>query len=928
MTDHMEKPLFDIGRLVSKLTPEAGKHTQILVPNRRLARHITSAWSRHCSQQGQQAWRQAPVQTLDTWLLECWQELQDRAHPDCFTHCIINPHAERLIWQQVIDNDADKPIGTDGAAFARLTQSAWQNLERWQVPLEDLAQSAHEASQLLLRWQQKFAGLLAAKLLLTPAQAQTFVLQAFQQGFLASHKRLVLVDFNTDLAPLYQKIIDAAFSEIIYWNDAENPCEAKQICITNNDADEIGHAAAWAKNAIDIEPNQRIGIVLPNLASQRHRIDRIFREVFTPGYWLPDTPHGLPPFNISAGIALSETALVASALNLLQLQCSPQPLEFYYSLLNDPFWSDAANEQIVRARCQVLLRSGYKLQPGSADLRFYMKRAEDELANTTDGDGHSDTTLSKSLQQFEDRCRRQTRQSNKNRQATQNTFAHWAEEFSTRLKVIGWPGSRTLDSIEYQQQQLWLDVLDELAGLDNAIDPVDSHTALIQLTRICRGRIFQPEGSDSPVQVLGVLEAAGLHFDQLWLAEMHDSQWPQAPDYNPLLPVRLQRLYKMPRSSAETELDIARKLLADFESHCKTLIFSFAKHDGDSERQISRLLEGDLPSLVMQPPVGHPLLSEIDKPQLQQIAIDQAPPLIHEDTTIRGGSAMLRDQARCPFNAFAIWRLGAEPLPEPAFGFGAMERGNLVHHALELFWAECQNSSTLNNMGSETRGALLAQSISTATHQAKNNRPDLFGPRFTGIENQRLHKLLSSWLDIEQSRDAFRVAAQEEKIPFQLGELNLSMRIDRIDQLEDGSVMLIDYKTGNANIKGFADERPEEPQLLLYALATNQPLSALCFGQVSASKGVALKGVTSQDNLTAGLINLETAGLGSTWALTLDLWRERLGALAKEFATGDAEAVFYSNTAASYEGYLLPLNRWLEINPVEDSDLEAGTGND
>ena len=957
MTQHRENPLFNIDHLAHELTA----HSQILVPNRRLARHITSAWGQHCSQQRQRAWRQAPVQTLDAWLLECWRQLQDRAYPDGFAHSIISPHAERLIWEQLIDGDADNPIGIDGVAFARLAQAALQNLERWQVPFTELAHSAHEASRHLLRWHKMFAAVLANKQLLTLAQAQTFVWRAFEQGFLSKSMRVVLVGFNTELAPLYQHIINAAFTESINWAEPEKTAP-KTICKASNDSDEITQAALWAKNIVDTQGQQRVGIVFPNLASQRHRVDRIFRDVFTPTYCLPDTPHGLPPFNISAGIALGDTALISSALHLLQLQRTPQPLEFYYSLLNDPFWGDAAKEQSARARCQILLRKGYKLQPGSGDLRFGMKRAEDELSPPADRDRDTDThaahtntdinaKLSQRLQQFEDRCRRQNLSSSQKNNAVTKRFTDWAEEFSTRLNILGWPGTRTLDSIEYQQQTLWLDMLVEFAGLDSAIDPVDSHTALTQLSRLCRSRIFQPEGSDSPVQVLGLLEAAGLHFDQLWLAEMHDGQWPQTPDYNPLLPVALQRLHNMPRSSAEAEIDIARQLLSDFERHCTALVFSFAARDGDSERQLSRLLDShllsrdllnrNLPELNAPLSKGHALLSDIlssaNKPVLQQIAIDQGPALSLQDSPIRGGSGILRDQARCPFNAFAIWRLGAEALPEPTFGFSPIERGVLVHHALEIFWAQCEDSDTLNSMDEAGRSALLEQSIATAINQAKKDRPDLFGPRFSTIESQRLHALLSSWLDIEQARKAFSVSAREQKINFQLGELNLSLRIDRIDQLEDGSIMLIDYKTGSASIKGFADERPEEPQLLLYALATEletseQSLAALAFAQVSAGKGVALKGVTNQTDLAPGLSDLEASGLEKNWALTLDLWRERLTSLAEEFCAGNAEMAFYSQTAARYQSQLLPLNRWLEINPIDETDtddaIEAGLRND
>lgn len=913
----MPRPLFNVAGLVDEL--RAG--TLILTPNRRLARHINSAWAQHCHQQDQQAWQQPPIQAVDTWLLECWQLLQDHAFADCLGFSIVDSQAERFIWEQVINRDTENPSGVDSPAFARLAQNALQNMERWQVSFSELAHSGHDSSQHFIRWQQQFAAALLNKQLLTPAQAQTFVGQAFQQKMLPSKASVILIGFQTELTPLYRNIIEAAFDEVVHWLEPENPAE-KQIYIASSDSEEITRAAQWAKHQMshrsesspdhtDFSPgdahksDNRIAVVFPNLVNQRHRIDRIFREVFTPSYCLPGTPHDIAPYNISAGVPLSETTLVASALMLLNLQRSPQPLEFYFELLNNPFWGDSSSmtEQIVRNQSQLLLRKAKQLQPTTANFRFCMKRAEDSLPDIN-------INLSAALQQFEDLCRRQSSQ----QKSATESFKFWARQFSSRLNLLEWPGSRVLDSIEYQQQQQWLDVLEEFSRLDNAINPVDANTALKQLSDLCRTRIFQAEDSDSPVQVLGLLEAAGLHFDCLWLAEMHDGQWPQTPDYNPLLPVQLQRQHQMPRSSAETELIIGQRLLTDFENHCKDLVFSFGKYDGDSERQLSRLLTSNMNELAISTePLSHPLIVELDNPPLQQISVGQAP-LVQSDSPLRGGSAILRDQARCPFNAFAIWRLGADPLPEPAFEFTAIERGNLTHHVLDLFWRTCQNSTTLNNMSGESRDKLLSDSIATALKREKKYRPELFGLRFMELEATRLHQLISGWLELETSRAAFTVGAREDKITFELGAMKLSLRLDRIDYLDDGSAVLIDYKTGSCSIKGFADERPEDPQLMLYALAIDQPLGALCFGQISASKGIALKGLGNHAEIASGLSMLNEAHLPDNWPDTLALWRERLTTLATEFYQGNAEMTVYSNAVASYQDYLRPLNRWHETN--------------
>jgi probable DNA repair protein len=912
----MPKPLFNIKGLIDQL--QSG--TLVLTPNRRLARHIGGAWAQHCHQQGQQAWCQPAILSIDIWLLECWQLLQDHAYRASLGFSIVNDHAERFIWEQVIDKDVENPPGVDSPAFARLAQTALQNMERWQVAFSELAHSGHETSAHFLRWRRQFASELLNRQLLTPAQAHAFVWQAFQQNLLPRQEQVVLVGFQTTLAPLYTHIIDSAFNDVAHWHES-GLSASKKIHVAANDSDEIVRAAQWAKQQAqhhpgssqkgNIKQGNRIGVVFPNLVNQRHRIDRIFREIFTPDYCLPGTPHSIAPYNISAGIPLCDTPLVASGLMLLNLQRSPQPLDFYCGLLINPFWGDLDStvEQVIRTQCQLLLLRANKLDPATADLRYYMKLAEDSVPDIN-------STLSRDLQQFENLCRQQSAQG----KPFTGSFKFWVQQFSNRLKILGWPGKRVLDSIEYQQQQQWLNTLEEFSRLDNALDPVDADTALTQLTRLCGAQIFQAEDSDSPVLVLGLLEAAGLHFESLWLAEMHDGQWPQTPDYNPLLPVHVQRQHQMPRSSAETELAIAQRLLSDFENNCKELVFSFGQFDSDTERQISRLLASDLPELAHPlEPLDHPLIAEQDKPVLQRMTLGQAPSL-PGDFLLRGGSAVLRDQARCPFNAFSIWRLGAEPLPEPTFEFTAVERGNLTHHVLELFWRRCKDSTTLNAMSQDSRDILLTESIAAALKQIKKDRPRLFGPRFSNIETGRLHQLICRWLDIEASRAPFVVSAQEQNISLQLGNLNLSLRIDRIDRLDDGSAVLIDYKTGSSSIKSFSDERPEELQLLLYALAIDQPLAALCFGQLSASKGVAIKGLGNHPEIAPSLTDLEETQLEDNWPDTLAVWRNRLSSLATEFCQGNAEMAVYSNTVINHQKYLRPLNRWYE-NRGDDNEL-------
>ena len=63
----------------------------------------------------------------------------------------------------------------------------------------------------------------------------------------------------------------------------------------------------------------------------------------------------------------------------------------------------------------------------------------------------------------------------------------------------------------------------------------------MRVKRLAAQTLFQPEAPDVPIQVLGVLESAGLEFDHLWVMGLTDEAWPIPARPNPFIPVALQR---------------------------------------------------------------------------------------------------------------------------------------------------------------------------------------------------------------------------------------------------------------------------------------------------------------------------------------------------------------------------------------------------
>jgi ATP-dependent helicase/nuclease subunit B len=159
------------------------------------------------------------------------------------------------------------------------------------------------------------------------------------------------------------------------------------------------------------------------------------------------------------------------------------------------------------------------------------------------------------------------------------------------------------------------------------------------------------------------------------------------------------------------------------------------------------------------------------------------------------------------------------------------------------------------------------------------------------LEKKRLSYLIYEWLKIEKERPPFKLMTNEKTVEFSLGPLSLSMRVDRIDQLEDGSKFILDYKTGKQNeIGSWFGDRPEEPQLPLYALLDPLNTSGITFAQVHTGEHC-FKGVSDDVVDIKGVRQVTEIKQSDTksWNEQLEQWRQTLTKLSTDFYEGEAK---------------------------------------
>ena len=129
----------------------------------------------------------------------------------------------------------------------------------------------------------------------------------------------------------------------------------------------------------------------------------------------------------------------------------------------------------------------------------------------------------------------------------------------------------------------------------------------------------------------------------------------------------------------------------------------------------------------------------------------------------------------------------------------------------------------------------------------------------------------------------------------------MQVKIDRIDELENEKILIIDYKTGTEKaISGWLNERLTEPQLPIYATYAATQSHGIAYAQVQAA-GAKLYGLINEEE--SQFLNLKLPekidDQQRNWSQLIKDWRNTLLQLSNDFTQGLA-AVDPAPNACTY----------------------------
>lgn len=845
MTVGAEFPVMQKRELFAHFARGHSEGIAVVTPNRRLAQTLAGEFDKGQIAAGLTVWETADILPFGAFVGRLYE---DALYSDIAAQLplLLTGAQEQELWEAAI---RASEWGEALLALSRAAgdcRKAWELAHAWRIAGALGSFPGNEDARAFAEWARDYAKRCDKEGNTDSARLPDVVTPLLKEAVLRKPKLLVAYAFDV-VPPQMQDFLDACAKQgIDVRSCVPEAKESKSSRIAfPSEREELEAAASWARAKLE-SGVKRIGVVVPELGQRRKEVARVFARMMHPACNLPGAERNALPFNISLGAPLDDYPLAHAALSILELASGEIPFEQASRLIRSPFLAGAGPELSTRARLDAELR---KQGPVRVTLG--------KLVALIDGA----PALRRQLAALFALVRGQP--------GGERSPHEWARHFSALLEAAGFPGERGLDSDEFQTQAKFNETLAEFARLERVAPRMSFTEALARLRRLCTDTLFQPETPDAPIQVLGVLESAGLEFDALWVSGLTDEAWPLAAAPNPFIPPALQRKAEIPEASAEATLARGRRITEGWLAAADEVVVSHPAMDKDRVLLASPLIS----AVPLATPEGRAFVRYRDlifaARRTETVPDGQAPALVTR--TPRGGTRILSDQAACPFRAFARYRLGAESLEEPVAGLDARARGLLLHTLMKELWSELKGSEGLRG----DVGPAIERAAVVAVREAKIEEP------FAGLERKRLAKLAREWLAVERERPPFEVVANEEKRKLAVAGLELNGRIDRMDKLETGGHALIDYKTGRPTPNEWLGERPDDPQLPLYALNAREDIAAVVFAKLKTGQ-MRYMGFSKGKNV------IPEVKQAKDWDALVEGWQKELEALGSGFASGDA----------------------------------------
>lgn len=821
------------------------------------------------------SWIKPNVIPIDLWIKRKWHELAHQSISPCCDYEILEGFEEQTLWSLCIENSSENHPLINPQETARLVSKAHQELNSFCSSNELKKIKASRKNKnftFFSNWRESFLERTEAIKALPLSSALLKLVMLLTEKPDRIKEDIALVNFY-DPPPSYEMLflcLQKSNTVEIYISSlpllsktcSENYAIKKPEKIEEFDShkDEIYECARWIQHILKENPNAHIGVIAPNPQSvalnlQREITRRLQKKSIPFFHSRINTSNYTSPFK-SDGVVYT----ILFALRILENDTVDT--EKFCQFLRSPFLHSSDEELESRLGLELFLRRN---QSHICSIGHQIT-----LLNNEDGEFYS-PRLADALITSRNLIRR-------------NKYSKTPFELShvfRKLSALLFPGLPTFSQYTASQLKTFTISAQQLARLTPITGRVSYNQAFTKLWLLCADETKKRSyDRNSQVSLYTPNEALGLHYTHTWFLSFNDVSYPEQIQKNPFLPTAFTEKYSNP----EILLRKSERIVQDiFNSTAESIKLSYAIQDNELEQNPSPLL-GNLETSRL-------LVNRARKitPCEIEVIDDNAFVKLKENEVVKGGSQLITHQAQCPFQAFAKHRLNVAALQNFTLGISPMERGTALHIGLDHLFKKIRSRKQIEQTSNSKRKKIIDDAVSMSIKYLRHQHPLVVTPNFEATERERLYVLFQEFLSKEQQRHSFTVIESEKECIFRIADLDLRLRIDRVDEIENDEIILIDYKSG-PNSRSLRPEswqlkRSDNLQLPLYFFAyqatSKNKVTGLVFAQVN-SEEMKYNSLLRSDNFFKNSKRISN----EQWGDLQQKWEASIYSLAKEFKDG------------------------------------------
>jgi ATP-dependent helicase/nuclease subunit B len=848
-------------RLASDLEAHLHALGTLLVPTGAQAHTVRLAQAARAVASGARVWGSADVLTPAAWMdREAARAAADPAAAPGRPR-LLRAAEEWYLWRECTREATQELPLLDATACAEALQQAASLAESWHIRT-DVAPGSEAALLIATRRavQERCRALQAARAaeLLSAGPAYGPAVQL--AGFTSVPPQLARLAGGARPAPAGAR-------------------EAPLVSVADQD-EEAARIASWCAAHLRERPDARLLVLMPGSLGALQRLGTLIRQAVDPAGALEGA--GGAWVAIDAPESLAAQPALAHALTTLKFLAGEE-LETpdIARWLGAPFWS--APHAAARARIALALRDSGMPAASAPQFLGALQRMPQELL-----------PYARELAAVFGRARAALRDG-------PTSARGWAERCGAALSAAGWPGALMTHAWAQELAVHWHELLEAFGELTLCAGSLGRAAALELLGALAARSPWHAPAQDASVRLATTLFDPVVHYDGIWVAGLDAQSFPLPAAPDPFLPIAAQRAAGVPAASAAGRLQEARALLSAWRHASDELVLSAARHAEDLELLPSALLG---PQVAAREPASVWLPARLHREAMMDVLVDATGLPYRSNAPLPRGTRSVELQNLCPFRAYAELRLGSARPESIEPGIPPHRRGTLLHAALQYLWERLADSRTLGALSDAQLGDLIQECVALARDEllappppGRRRRPtgegqlDLFRsvPPMLQRECARAVRLITRLCALERERTPFRVAMTEHQGELALGGARLRLRIDRVDELPDGSHAILDYKSGKRVVGDWLEARPAHTQLLVYGCALPKEVSALATVALNAH-AVRFDGIARSAGLLPKVAALSRPGeaAADAWRAQQERWRALIERLIGAFVAGDA----------------------------------------